>query len=300
MDGVTALEVEAALMDAYPGLSNIAGGTGSSDDGAMHAREIIRRYSAPPADFRHKAILISVNRSAAETSLYEATRYAWKISRRKAMQAEVILATLRGLIVDAFVAEDWLPATPPTSPATRTRLDALHSSGSRPQPSCERSTWGSASRTSTESGAPPTRSSTPGPGKFRRAIGPGRVGAERVFSPNRVGSTPTRSMRRGPRDDRSHLRGRSDAGRDARGSQGACATWPGHSGLGSETRSAECVAGAALPHGAYLAVSRRPERSSRWPRAVAQVVTRRPPVLVGQWGQPREIPSRREVLSCRR
>jgi hypothetical protein len=95
MDGATALEVEAALMDAYPGLSNIAGGTASSDYGAMHAREIIRRYSAPPADFRHKAILISVNRSAAETSLYEATRYAWKISRRKAMQAEVILATLR-------------------------------------------------------------------------------------------------------------------------------------------------------------------------------------------------------------
>ncbi len=111
MDEATAFEVEAALMDAYPGLSNIAGGTGSSDYGAMHAREIIRRYSAPPADFRHKAILISVNRSAAETSLYQATRYAWKISRRKAMQAEVILATLRGLIVDAFVADDWLPAT---------------------------------------------------------------------------------------------------------------------------------------------------------------------------------------------
>jgi hypothetical protein len=57
------------------------------------------------------AILISVNRSAAETSLYEATRYARKISRKKAMQAEVILAKQRGLIVGAFVAEDWLPAT---------------------------------------------------------------------------------------------------------------------------------------------------------------------------------------------
>ena len=111
MDTATALEVEAALMDAYPGLSNIAGGTGSNDYGAMHAREIIRRYSAEPADFRHKAILISVNRSAEETSLYEATRYAWKISRNKAMQAEVVLATMRGLIVGAFVADDWLPAT---------------------------------------------------------------------------------------------------------------------------------------------------------------------------------------------
>jgi hypothetical protein len=111
IDDATAFEVEAALMDAYPGLSNVAGGTGSSEYGAMHAREIIRRYSAPPADFRHNAILISVNRSAAETSLYEATRYAWKISRKKAMQADVILATQRGLIVGAFVAEDWLPAT---------------------------------------------------------------------------------------------------------------------------------------------------------------------------------------------
>ena len=45
MDEATAFEVEAALMDAYPGLANIAGGTGG-DYGAMHAQEIIRRYSA--------------------------------------------------------------------------------------------------------------------------------------------------------------------------------------------------------------------------------------------------------------
>lgn len=111
MDEKTAFEVEAALIDAYPGLTNSAGGSGSSDYGAMHAKEIIRRYSAEPAVFKHRALLISVNRSAAETSLYEATRYAWKISRSKAMRAEVILATLQGLIVGAFVADDWLEAT---------------------------------------------------------------------------------------------------------------------------------------------------------------------------------------------
>lgn len=111
MDEQTAFEVEAALIDAYPGLTNVAGGAGTSDYGAMHAKEIIRRYSAEPAAFRHKVLLISVNRSAAETSLYEATRYAWKISRPKAEQAEVILATLQGLIVGAFIADDWLDAT---------------------------------------------------------------------------------------------------------------------------------------------------------------------------------------------
>jgi len=110
MDEETALEVEAALIDAYPGLTNIAGGFGS-DYGAVHAKEIIQRYAAEPAVMKHKAMLISVNRSAAGSSLYEATRYAWKVSPPKAQQAEVILATLQGLIVGAFIARSWLPAT---------------------------------------------------------------------------------------------------------------------------------------------------------------------------------------------
>ena len=111
MDEKTAFDVEASLIDAYPGLTNIVGGAGVSDYGAMHAKEIIRRYSAEPAVFRHRALLVSVNRSATETSLYEATRYAWKISKSNAKQAEVILATLQGLIVGAFIADDWLDAT---------------------------------------------------------------------------------------------------------------------------------------------------------------------------------------------
>jgi hypothetical protein len=111
MDEQTAFEVESALMEAYPGLTNEVGGTGTNDYGAMHAKEIIRRYSAEPAVFKHKAILISVNRTATEVSLYEATRYAWKISKSKAEQSEVVLATVQGLIVGAFVAEKWLEAT---------------------------------------------------------------------------------------------------------------------------------------------------------------------------------------------
>lgn len=110
MDDKTAFEVEAALIDAYPGLTNLVGGAGSSDFGAMHAREIISRYSAEPAVFQHKALLISVNRSATESSLYEATRYSWKISKTKAQQVDVILATRLGMIVGAFVADAWLEA----------------------------------------------------------------------------------------------------------------------------------------------------------------------------------------------
>ncbi|GFP37130.1 uncharacterized protein HKBW3S44_00810 [Candidatus Hakubella thermalkaliphila] len=38
MDEKTAFEVEAALIDAYPGLTNVAGGRGRNDYGAMHAK----------------------------------------------------------------------------------------------------------------------------------------------------------------------------------------------------------------------------------------------------------------------
>lgn len=111
MDEKTAFEVEAALIDAYPGLTNIAGGIGSNDRGAMHAREIIHSYSAEPAVFQHKVLLISVNRTSAERSLYDATRYAWKIDKSRARKAEVILPTVNGLIVGAFIAHDWFEAT---------------------------------------------------------------------------------------------------------------------------------------------------------------------------------------------
>lgn len=120
MDEATAFEVESALMDAYPGLTNEAGGVGGNEFGAMHAMEIIREYAAEPAKFRHATVLISVNRSAlAESSLYEATRYAWKISPSKAKKAEVILATVQGVIKGAFVADEWLDATSANFPGRR-------------------------------------------------------------------------------------------------------------------------------------------------------------------------------------
>lgn len=111
MDDRTAFEVEAALIDAYPGLTNEVGGLGSAEYGVMHAQEIIRQYMAEPAVFKHKAILINVNRSSTESSLYEATRYSWKVSLTKAEQAEVVLPVRQGLIVGAFIPSQWLEAT---------------------------------------------------------------------------------------------------------------------------------------------------------------------------------------------
>ena len=113
MTNRTALEVEAALIDAYPGLTNVVGGHASGERGAMHAEEAVQQYGADVAKFNHKALLINVSRSATrQVSLYEATRYAWRINTAKAKDAEVVLATVHGVIRDAFVEVNWLPATP--------------------------------------------------------------------------------------------------------------------------------------------------------------------------------------------
>jgi hypothetical protein len=107
-----AFEVEAALIDAYPEVTNQVAGKASDDRGLMHARQVLEHYEAPEAKFKHRALLIKINRSAAvRESIYEAVRWSWRIDRKKAAEAEVILAVLQGLIVGAFVADRWLPAT---------------------------------------------------------------------------------------------------------------------------------------------------------------------------------------------
>lgn len=111
MDDPTALQVEAALIDVYSGLTNIVGGTYSNDYGVTHANEIVSRYAAETADFQHKVLMISVNRSAIAPDFYKAVHCAWRLDVKKAAKVEVILATVQGLIKGAFVADQWLEAT---------------------------------------------------------------------------------------------------------------------------------------------------------------------------------------------
>jgi uncharacterized protein len=114
LNEMTAKEVESALIDAYPGLTNIQPGF-EGDRGVMHAEEVIRLYEAPEAVFQHRLILINVNQTIDDTSddtdLYNAVRYSWKISPKKATQADYVLAVRKRLIIGAFKAEKWLLGT---------------------------------------------------------------------------------------------------------------------------------------------------------------------------------------------
>ncbi|MFN0194532.1 MAG: LEM-3-like GIY-YIG domain-containing protein [Aestuariivirga sp.] len=75
-----AFEVEAALIDAYPEVANQVSGKASGERGLMHANQIVEKYQAPVVEFRHRVILITINRTVAEReSVYAAVRYAWKL-----------------------------------------------------------------------------------------------------------------------------------------------------------------------------------------------------------------------------
>ncbi len=107
-----ALEVEAALMDAYDGLTNIAGGRGSSERGARHARQITEMYAAENTVFSHSVIAISVRRSSEYQSWYKAARGCWKISRNRADAVDYVLAESDGIVGEVFEVERWVEAIP--------------------------------------------------------------------------------------------------------------------------------------------------------------------------------------------
>jgi len=123
MDEPTAFEVEAAVLDAYPEATNIASGRASDERGLMHSKQIIERYEAEPAKFQHRAILITINRTATEReSIYAAVRYAWKLDPKKAEKAELVLAVQQGLIVGVFIPEKWLAVTAKNFPEAPANL----------------------------------------------------------------------------------------------------------------------------------------------------------------------------------
>ena len=109
-----AYEVEAALIDAYPGLTNRAGGHGSGDYGSRHVEEIIAQYAAEEFEVNEPLMLIFIGTYYQRDSIsgiYDAVRCAWRVNRGRIDQYKLVLAHMRGLVVGAFRPEEWLPAT---------------------------------------------------------------------------------------------------------------------------------------------------------------------------------------------
>ena len=117
-----AFQVEAALIDATPGLTNEVGGRNSSDFGPAHAQQLIQRYRKETMviDPTHKIMLINVKGSIEERELYDAVRFAWRVNKEKAEGANYVFAVSGGICRDVFVAKEWRHAIKENFPGLTT------------------------------------------------------------------------------------------------------------------------------------------------------------------------------------
>lgn len=107
MNEETAKVVEAALIDAYPGLTNIQGGEGSASFGPMHVEEIESLYNKEVLDDNiiDKLLLINVNgieNTSTKEAIYQRVRGNWRLNKDRANKADFIIAVRRGVTIGVF------------------------------------------------------------------------------------------------------------------------------------------------------------------------------------------------------
>lgn len=112
-----AFEVEAALIDAYPGLSNLQSGHGA-EYGACNAKQLEERLSAKtyeePKDFGYMIIKVRWWRLdemaiqfGADNARYEATRGCWKIRIPNKDRYPYVLSVTDGLVKEVYKVKEW-------------------------------------------------------------------------------------------------------------------------------------------------------------------------------------------------
>lgn len=107
LDEETAKIVEAALIDAYPGLSNIQGGYESSDYGPINAKNVDDIYSREVIDEfdkEDKVLIIKINMNSIDSNggVYEAVRRWWKVGENTRKEAKQVAAVLDGVIKGVY------------------------------------------------------------------------------------------------------------------------------------------------------------------------------------------------------
>ena len=104
-----AFEVEAALIDCYPGLTNIQSGHGI-DRSAITLEDLCQSVNTveyvEPAE---KYIIIKTTPDAinANGNLYEATRKAWRADLKRAKRYKYVLAVVYGIVREVYEAKEW-------------------------------------------------------------------------------------------------------------------------------------------------------------------------------------------------
>lgn len=123
-----ALQVEAALIDVYPGLTNEMRGHDAAR-GPAHVTQLRDAYAAEEMEIEEddKLLLFKIRRDVLTSrgSTYDAVRWAWDVSLANAQRAEYILAMVDGLCIGVFEKAEWLPASQANFPHFQMEADGL-------------------------------------------------------------------------------------------------------------------------------------------------------------------------------
>jgi hypothetical protein len=106
----TAIEVEAALIDAIPGLTNLILGNGSSSRGPMSACQIERTYGCQEIErIPSDCVIIKVRQDVVDEkgSVYEAVRSCWKIGANGRKNTKYVLAVVNGIVKGVYENPEW-------------------------------------------------------------------------------------------------------------------------------------------------------------------------------------------------
>ncbi len=105
-----AFEVEAALIDCYPGLTNIQGGY--SSDRGVNSAEVLQRVLSceefkDQPDLKYCIIKINDHVLNERGSVYETVRKHWKVNLSRVKKIPYVLACHNGIVAEVYEAEKW-------------------------------------------------------------------------------------------------------------------------------------------------------------------------------------------------
>ena len=116
-----AMEVESALIDCYPGLTNLVSGFGS-DRGVITADDLQNTLERPvyeePDDLDYVIIKTTRNVVSSNGNLYEATRRAWRANLDRAKKVNIVLSVIDGIVREVYEVSEWY-----RSPESETRIE---------------------------------------------------------------------------------------------------------------------------------------------------------------------------------
>lgn len=106
-----AFEVEAALIDCFPGLTNLKKGH-DSERGVNNAEVLQRELSCEVFEDRNDInyMIIKVKKEVVDATggnLYETVRRAWRLNLKRANQYKIVLGVVNGIVRGVYRVDRW-------------------------------------------------------------------------------------------------------------------------------------------------------------------------------------------------